>query len=136
LIITHNKGESYLALERFKQSKKPHILVSPVIEEGYDFPDDTCRWQIQYKIPRANSRADPLLKARAKSSKGYLNYLASLRMEQMYGRDKRSPVDWGEGIIFDSLMSRFAKQGTFHNWFKRAWKWIDKLPEPLKLKGV
>ena len=110
----------------------PRLLLSPIVEQGYDFAGDACRYQIILKIPRVDSR-DPVIAARAKQKKGYLESLAADRIEQMYGRPNRSKKDWSETFILDSYWGRVKNNKRFHQWFRDAWKQIDSIPDPLNL---
>jgi Rad3-related DNA helicase len=106
MMIIHEQGATAAAVEAFKASKEPCILVSPSVGTGYDFPGDQCRYQIISKIPFTDSR-DPILQAREKFDKEYGLYIMAQDLVQMTSRGNRSKTDWCENFIIDDLV-RFA----------------------------
>lgn len=130
-MIEHTSRTSQAAIATFKQSPAPKILVSPSVEEGYDFADDTCRYQVLIKIPFADTRS-AIMKARCKD-KGYANHLAARSIVQRVGRSTRSETDWSESITFDSHWSWFRNAAKWPAWFRKAWVQTDSLPAPLNL---
>lgn len=130
-IITHKPGETAAAVDLFKSSSAPCILISPAIEEGYDFPDDECRYQIILKVPFIDTR-DPITKARCKSDRAYANYLAGQALVQQVGRGMRSATDWCETFILDEHWAWFFKATEFPKWFKDTWRIERKVPTAYK----
>ena len=63
---THNTRSTEEAVAMFKQSRDPLVLVSPSVEQGFDFPLDECRFQIIAKLPFVNVYS-PIVVARDKS---------------------------------------------------------------------
>jgi Rad3-related DNA helicase len=130
LMILPMGGKVIEGVEKFKRAQAPCILVSPSVEEGFDFPGELCRYQIIAKVPFVDTR-DPLIQERVKMDKGYGNYLAAMSMVQMAGRGMRSTDDWCETFIVDDHWQWFQKAARFPDWFRRAWKWEARVPEPL-----
>lgn len=118
------------AVEKFKRAEPPCVLVSPAIEEGFDFIGDECRWQIIAKVPFIDQRS-PVIVARQKSDGGYVNYVAARDLVQMYGRSTRADDDWSEVFIFDAHWQWFKSKPLFPGWFEQAWVWAETVPEPL-----
>lgn len=136
-MISHGPGEAREAVARYLQSKDPVILVSPSIEEGFDFPGDDARFQVIWKVPFVDTRG-ALMSARVAQDDRYRNYLTAKSVVQATGRIVRSEEDWGETAIFD------CHWGWFHNsvakeefpmWFRRSW--VDmgegKFPPPIQI---
>ena len=122
IMIRHGAGGVKAAVRRFKKSRGPVILVSPSVTEGYDFPDDECRWQVIVKVPFIKVKGEPVVQARQRSDKEFGNYLAAQAVVQMAGRAVRGPADWAETIIVDGHWAWFRKTVRWPGWFKRAMK--------------
>lgn len=105
-MITHSGRTTADVVDAFKRMPEPGILVSPSIVQGYDFPGDTCRWQVIWKVPFPDSRSS-VVKRRRKEDKEYTNNLAMQNLVQACGRIVRSERDWGETILFDSHLEWF-----------------------------
>lgn len=134
-LILHKRGMNTAELiERFKSDPIPRVLLSPVVEQGYNFADSQCRYQYIWKLPRVDAH-DPLMKARAESDPLYLDQLMADRIQQIYGRPTRSETDWSETFIGDRYWgggSRpFRSRGEFRAWFRDGWKDVGNVPEPL-----
>ncbi len=134
LMLTHSWKDMASVVERFRDSEQSFILVSPSLEEGFDFPYDSCRYQIIAKVPFVDNR-NPLVKARAASDKSYLNHITALSITQMIGRGMRAADDWCESFIVDDHWSWFSRAAIkeFPQWFKKAWKRSSGIPEPMSL---
>lgn len=129
-MLVHGVEDARFVIEKFRRSTEPLILVSPSVEEGFDFPHDLARWQIVVKVPFIDGRS-ALIKARKADDPSYVNYLAAQSLIQMCGRSTRSEDDWSEVVIFDDHFSWFRNRAPFPAWVKRAWKQMEELPEPL-----
>lgn len=116
-------------VDRFKKSPPGTVLVGPAFDTGFDFPYDECEFIIIAKVPFIDNRA-AVIKARAKSDKRYLNYVAALKLIQGSGRGMRAADDRCETFIVDSNIGWFmqAAKGLMPMWFKKAVKWADRIP--------
>lgn len=134
VMMSHTSRTTRQVVERFKRAQAPRVLVSPSIEEGYDFPMDQCRYQILAKVPFVDSRS-ALIRARMRSDKSYLNYLTALAIIQQVGRGMRAEDDVCESIIIDDHIRWFwrAAATMFPKWFKAAWRTEEGIPEPIRL---
>lgn len=137
LMLTHTSQNARDVVEKFKRAATPCILVSPSMEEGYDFPHDYCRYQILAKVPFVDSRS-PVIKARAKSDKTYLNYLTTLSIIQQVGRGMRAEDDWCENFIIDDHIEWFwpAAKKLMPNWFRSAYRVEQTVPKPPAMKAA
>lgn len=125
ILLSHNTGETRTIVEKFKLSDPPCALVSPAVEEGFDFTDDQCRWQIISKLPLIDSRS-PLIQARLKDDKSYGYHLTAQSVIQQVGRGTRSSKDWCRTYIPDYQWLWFSnKTHLFTKWFRAAWKRMD-----------
>jgi len=126
-MMTHDTYSLRDVVAAFKDAEPPAILVSPSVEEGFDFPLDECRYQILAKVPFIDGRS-PVIKARMQSDKGYGNHIAAMALIQQVGRGVRSSRDFSESFIFDDHFLWFRRQASFPKWFKDSWRILDTVP--------
>jgi Rad3-related DNA helicase len=131
LLISHDSRSTEKVVRFFKESDKPHVLVSPAMVEGFDFPDDQCRYIIILKLPFADGR-DPVERARRKSDKDWPNYNTCLKVIQTCGRGMRSEEDWCEIFVLDSHFGWFRKSVEWPKWFQRMMRYSEVVPKPLE----
>jgi len=134
LMITHGKHDKMKAIERFRQSDAPCVLVSPSVDTGFDFAGSQARYQLLIKIPFV-SKMDKVVAARSARDKEYPNYIAAQTIVQMTGRIMRSENDFGESILTDSHAEWFIPKVRrfLPEWWLEAYRVQDKgLPEPLQ----
>lgn len=139
IMLSHTTGTTRDVVEIFKQhahARQPRILVSPSMAEGYDFPDDECRYQILAKTPFTDGR-DPIAAARKAADKTYLNRLAARELIQQVGRGTRSETDWCENFIIDDHIAWFWKAARrdklFPQYFVDAFEQASAVPDPPSL---
>ena len=127
-MITHGQGRNEIsdAVARFKASSDG-ILVSPAVEEGYDFPYDGCRWQVIVKVPFTDSR-DPVTKARSRTDKSLSLWMAVKAFIQAAGRGMRAQDDYCETFIFDDYWRSFVRYAPIPRWFKSACRECTVIP--------
>lgn len=134
VMLVHDQANTREIIQQFKASTRPHILVSPSIVTGYDFPDDECRYQILGKVPIPDMRG-PIMSIRKDLDPEYSGYLAMLKLVQACGRPVRNPRDWAETFICDDHFSDwFLHKYRRHapRWFLDAIEYTDVFPEPMK----
>lgn len=95
--------ETKKAIEDFKARKAGGIIISPSLSTGYDFPLDTCRWQLVLKVPFPDTQS-PLMQARQEADKDYGTRIAMETLAQMAGRGSRSQDDWCETYVADASL--------------------------------
>ena len=108
-------------------------MISPILHQGWDFPYEQCEYLIIPKVPFVDDRP-MVMQARKRSDKTYLNYVATLKLQQQSGRGMRAEDDQCEIFILDDNFSRwfyFASKKIFSAWFKQAVKFVDVIPPPL-----
>ncbi len=129
-MITHMRESVVRAVDKFKKSNPPAILVSPSVTTGFDFIDDFARWQIIGKIPFPDTR-DRLTKARTERDPEYGAYVAMQSLVQASGRACRSPSDYGISFLIDDsafwFMKRFARFAP--RWFMDGYRTSDLIPQ-------
>jgi len=120
IVITHGAGGGRKAVETFKSSLIPSVLVSPAVREGYDFPYEMCSYGIILKLPWPNTHDNPELAMRCKLDKDYRERFVTQQMEQMIGRIVRTPGDRGEIFIIDEQWGWFVKSAPLHQYVRDA----------------
>lgn len=133
ILISHEPGDLQRALSQYRRTPPPVVLVSPSVEQGFDFYGDQCRYQIISKIPFLDRR-DPLTDARVRSDDDYGLLMTAESIVQTAGRPMRSADDWGETIIFDDHWKWWQRKAPLPSYFRAACKWVDRLPPPLDLE--
>ncbi len=142
IMIAPKAHEFQRAVEEFRASAAPAILVTPAATTGYDFAYDAAEYQIIAKVPFIDKRS-PIMAARDKSDPEYMPYLTTQTLVQTCGRIMRAPDDMGETFILDSHANWFLKKRSddgksggyrhlFPPWFLRQVRYPDGLPAPPK----
>lgn len=100
-MLIHDSTDTRDVIAKFRASTEPLILVSPVLDTGYDFPYTDAEFQILVKMPFPVT-VDKIMKARTARDKGYRDYVTMITLVQMAGRIVRAEDDRGETFIIDS----------------------------------
>lgn len=133
MIVPGSARETPEALERFRLSPPPSILVSPSITTGYDFPFDACEYNLIVKVPFLDTRT-PIILARQEEDPEYAPYVTAQTITQAFGRSMRDEWDQSECFIMDGHFVWFIKK--FHHlftyWFHRLVTRPSGLPQPPK----
>ena len=108
-MITHASGDVVKAVEEFRKYPPGHVLVSPSVTSGWDFPDDDCRYVVVGKIPYPDTRVN-VIQARTKSDKSWTSFQAMETVVQEAGRGTRSTTDWCEVLIVDDNWGWFYER--------------------------
>jgi Rad3-related DNA helicase len=121
------------AVTEFKRARGPLVLVSPSIEQGFDFPYDECEYVIVGKVPFPDTRS-AIMRARIAATPGYRDHATMQRLVQMCGRGMRHDDDSCEVFIVDDHARWFVgKLGhqLAPQWWMDAVQFVRFHPEPL-----
>lgn len=133
-LLMHDATNTRDVIAEFKASRHPVVLVSPVLDTGYDFLGDLCRFQVIGKIPFPVT-VDKVMKARTARDKEYKDYVTAIKLVQMAGRIVRADYDWGETIIADGdfawWYNRFGAKLVPH-WFAESVRYEQFLGAPMR----
>jgi Rad3-related DNA helicase len=131
VMLLHDSKSAREIIDRFKRSPSPCVLVSPSVEEGYDFIGDLARYQIIAKVPFMDTRS-ALAKARSTEDKDWVYYEASQSIVQMHGRIVRAMDDFGETFIVDEHFTWFRKRVVWPKSFRLTWRdvQVSAIPAP------
>lgn len=133
-MLLHTSATTRDTVEKFKRMRAPSILVSPVVDTGWDFPYEAARWQGIMKIPYPPTHRGIAL-ARQQHDNQYGMKHAIMVLQQMAGRIMRAPDDWGETVIFDDQMKYVYGhfRPWFHKWFREAYQPVVGIPSIMAL---
>lgn len=108
-------------METAFRTKKPCVIASPAMEEGYDFKGDYSRFQILIKVPY-DYLGDPLIAHVNSVDPSAYFRMAVLRIVQMCGRSVRGVNDWAATYILDSSFESLMMRNPefFPTWFTDA----------------
>lgn len=103
----------------YRAASSPALLCSPSFSTGWDFPGDSCEYQIIGKVPYPDIHSK-VMKARMARDAQYPSYLAMQELVQASGRGMRSKDDRCETFIADDGISWFMSQnrGLAPKWFE------------------
>jgi len=124
VIIYDGARDRAAALERFRASDEPLVMLAPSMERGVDLPDDLCRVVVIVKVPY-RSLGDKQVSARLYGSKdGRAWYVvdAIRTLVQMSGRGVRHERDWAKTYILDAQFGLVLKEWkrAFPQWWLEA----------------
>ena len=88
------------------------VIMGPSILEGLDFNDETCRFQIFFKVPFP-SLGDPLNLAKMKKSNNWYDWKTGITIQQGIGRSIRNSEDWAITYILDACFSNLINKVDF-----------------------
>lgn len=139
MLLMHDSSDTRDKIETFRKSRRPLVLISPVMDTGYDFPYTDAEYQIIVKVPFPPAK-DKVIEARNKRDREYKDYVTMVTLVQMAGRICRANDDVGETIILDSDFGWwFDKYGRklAPRWFVESVNRAQFLSAPLpKLEGA
>lgn len=120
------------AVAQFRTMKPPAILVSPSIEQGFDFPYTDCEYIIVSKMPFPDTRSN-IMKARIRATPLYRDYSTIIRVQQAVGRGMRADDDQCETFILDDHARWFLDKHAdlCSDSFLSAVVRVQKIPHPL-----
>jgi Rad3-related DNA helicase len=119
-------------VQRFKKMPSPHVLISPSISTGYDFPGTEAEYVIIPKVPFPD-RSKPIVCAREAIDREYSSHHAMQTIVQAVGRPRRTPTDRCEALIADSNMGWFWQRNHYlaPQSFKDCYQESATLPRPI-----
>ncbi len=123
-MVTHESNTREEALENFKRSRKPLVMLSPSFDRGVDLREsDNCGAVMVCKMPYL-SLGDPQVSAKVKTPGGWTWYAlkAAQTLVQMTGRSVRSETQKCDTYIYDKQFSRLLGQmrNTIPTWWQDA----------------
>ena len=122
-LLVPTAGGRAAAIEKFRKTRLPLVMVSPSMTTGIDLPYDGLRFQIICKLPFSDL-GDPIVKEQSKTPLGKNLGLQDMinTMEQAYGRIMRASDDAGVTYLLDGNWDwvRHAAKDYISPWFTEA----------------
>jgi Rad3-related DNA helicase len=125
-LVFHDSQNKDEVLRMHMESEEPTVIVSPSMDTGVSFDNDSARFQIIAKIPYP-SLASQKNKMRQKNNPDWYSWKTSCTLQQACGRIIRSNIDYGDTIILDGSFSDVIKYSSHFlpEWFQDSIKKIN-----------
>ena len=125
-LIFHDSSNKDEILKMHMESEEPTVIVSPSMDTGVSFDNDSARFQIIAKVPYP-SLASQKNKMRQSNNPDWYSWKTSCSLQQACGRIVRSNVDYGDTIIIDGGFGDVMKYGShlLPDWFQNSIKRIN-----------
>jgi len=125
-LIFHDSSNKDEMLRLHMESEEPTVIVSPSMDTGVSFDNDSARFQIIAKIPYP-SLASQKNKLRQKNNPDWYSWKTVSGLIQMTGRPVRSEMDYADTIIIDGGFGDVIKHSSqfLPDWIQEAIKKIN-----------
>jgi Rad3-related DNA helicase len=125
-LIFHDSSNKDEMLDLHLRSEEPTVIVSPSMDTGVSFDNDSARFQIIAKVPYP-SLASQKNKLRQKNNPDWYSWKTVSGIVQMSGRPVRSNLDYADTIILDGSFGDVIKHSSsfIPDWIQRAIKRIN-----------
>jgi ATP-dependent DNA helicase DinG len=125
-LVFHDSSNKDEVLRMHLDSKEPTVIVSPSMDTGVSFDNDSARFQIIAKVPYP-SLASQKNKMRQKNNPDWYSWKTVSGLIQMSGRPVRSSVDYADTIIIDGGFGDVIKHSSQYlpDWIQEAIKRIN-----------
>lgn len=125
-LIFHDSSNKDEMLRLHMDSEEPTVIVSPSMDTGVSFDNDSARFQIIAKIPYP-SLASQKNKLRQKNNPDWYSWKTVSGLIQMTGRPVRSEMDYADTIIIDGGFGDVIKHSSqfLPDWIQEAIKKVN-----------
>ena len=125
-LIFHDSSNKDEMLRLHMDSEEPTVIVSPSMDTGVSFDNDSARFQIIAKIPYP-SLASQKNKLRQKNNPDWYSWKTVSGLIQMTGRPVRSEMDYADTIIIDGGFGDVIKHSSHFlpDWIQEAIKKVN-----------
>ncbi len=125
-LVFHDSSNKDEVLKMHMESEEPTVIVSPSMDTGVSFDDDSARFQIIAKVPYP-SLASQKNKLRMNNNPDWYSWKTCGGIIQSSGRIIRSSRDWGDTIILDGSFGDVIKWSSHFlpDWFQKSIKRIN-----------
>ena len=125
-LVFHDSSNKEEVLKMHMESEEPTVIVSPSMDTGVSFDDDSARFQIIAKVPYP-SLASQKNKLRMNNNPDWYSWKTCGGIIQSSGRIIRSSRDWGDTIILDGSFGDVIKWSSHFlpDWFQKSIKRIN-----------
>jgi Rad3-related DNA helicase len=125
-LIFHDSSNKDEMLRLHIESKESTVIVSPSMDTGVSFDDDSARFQIIAKVPYP-SLASQKNKMRQSNNPDWYSWKTVSGFIQMTGRAVRSDMDYADTIVIDGGFGDVMKHSSHFlpDWIQNAIKKIN-----------
>ena len=125
-LIFHDSSNKDEMLRLHMLSEEPTVIVSPSMDTGVSFDNDSARFQIIAKVPYP-SLASQKNKMRQSNNPDWYSWKTVCGLVQMTGRPVRSNTDYADTIIIDGGFGDVIKHSSHYlpGWIQEAIKRIN-----------
>lgn len=125
-LIFHDSSNKDEILKKHMESDFPTVIVSPSMDTGVSFDNDSARFQIIAKVPYP-SLASQKNKLRQNNNPDWYSWRTVSGLIQMTGRPVRSDMDYADTIIIDGGFSDVIKHSSHFipDWIQDAIKRVN-----------
>jgi len=125
-LIFHDSTNKDEMLKLHMESDQPTVIISPSMDTGVSFDDDSARFQIIAKVPYPTLGSQKN-KMRMSNNPAWYQYKSVSGLLQMAGRPVRSETDYADTIIIDGSFGDIMKYSSHFlpDWFQSSIKRID-----------
>jgi Rad3-related DNA helicase len=125
-LIFHDSSNKDEMLRLHIESEEPTVIVSPSMDTGVSFDDDSARFQIIAKVPYP-SLASQKNKMRQSNNPDWYSWKTVSGFIQMTGRAVRSDMDYADTIVIDGGFGDVMKHSSHFlpDWIQNAIKKIN-----------
>jgi Rad3-related DNA helicase len=125
-LVFHDSQNKDEVLRKHMESEEPTVIVSPSMDTGVSFDNDSARFQIIAKIPYP-SLASQKNKMRQKNNPDWYSWKTVSGLIQMSGRPVRSNMDYADTIVIDGGFGDVMKHSSHFlpEWFQHAIKRVN-----------
>lgn len=129
MVVYDDAKSRHNALETYKSSPYPLVIIAPSMERGIDLPGDLCRVVIIAKVPFRSLGDNQVRKRLYSAADGRSWYAADAirTIVQMCGRGVRNESDWAITYIIDAQFGRLYREwkNFFPAWWREALKTLS-----------
>src|SRR5271157_1066902 len=124
LLFPRKADERENVYKKHRESAQPTVILSPSFTEGFDFADNSARWQILAKCPFPYLGDKQVLAKKERDPEWYALRTVS-NIVQASGRIVRHETDFGTTYITDSDFQMLWDRWNhlFPLWWKEALQW-------------
>ena len=125
-LIFHDSSNKDEMLRLHMESEQPTVIVSPSMDTGVSFDNDSARFQIIAKVPYP-SLGSQKNKLRQKNNPDWYSWKTVSGLIQMTGRPVRSDMDYADTIIIDGGFGDVIKHSSHFipDWIQEAIKKVN-----------
>lgn len=125
-LVFHDSSNKDEVLRMHMESDEPTVIVSPSMDTGVSFDNDSARFQIIAKVPYP-SLASQKNKMRQMNNPDWYSWKTVSGLIQMTGRPVRSEIDHADTIIIDGGFGDVIKHSSKYlpDWIQEAIKKVN-----------